>query len=264
MYYRKGMERRLRKGDVGEALFREWFERTLGSSFNSQGLTLEQQGYNPGGFRELSEKHLKVESDPDFAIYSKNREPLLGISINAQKGLYTVESAMGGNCIRCPRALSCADGKEGNLWYNKYNLSDYEKFGQRFNVEICMVSLLVNVGGIYRWVAKNSYENLVHAYIFDGGASLPVKKREKIKDIVHFMRHNGRKTWDRPMEVKFVLHSQLVEITPEKPNVQEGKIPFWTAGGRVERGRPRPVCCVDAKHARNEQALINYLTKLAK
>lgn len=265
MYYREGMERRLRKGDVGEALFREWFERKLGS-LSSRGYELEQQGFNPGGFVDRTTKgHLKEKSDPDFAIYSlKTEKPIVGISTNTQAKFYTAESSMGGGCIKCPRAYSCHNGNERNLWYNKYNLSDYAKFEEKFNAETCMITLLVSVDSIARWVEQQAYEDLTHAYIFDGGRSLKNTQKGQLEEFVEFLRHGRRKGWGRRMEIKWVLRSELAEITPEKPSAPRGRIPFWTTGGRVERGRPRPVCCVDAKYARGEQELISYLTKLAK
>lgn len=97
---------------------------------------------------------------------------MVGVSVNTQAKLYTVESSMGKGCIKCPRAYSCYDGFEGNLWYNKYNLSDYYKFEQRFNAETCMVTLLVNAASIAKWVEENKLEHLVHAYILDGGQQL--------------------------------------------------------------------------------------------
>lgn len=263
MYYREGMEKRLRKGDVGEALFREWFDRSL-RDLSSRGYKLEQQGFNPGGFVDRSGKNLKAASDPDFAIYSqKIKMPIVGISINTQKKFYTADSAMGKNCIKCPRAYNCHNGNEMNLWYNKYNLSDYDKFEQRFNVETCMVTLLVNVDSITQWVEKHGLEDIVHAYIFDGGTNLLGTDRKKLEEFKNVLRHGQRKGWERPIEIVWLFRSELDEITPVRTSVPKGKIPFWTAGGRVERGRPRPVCCVDSKYARGQQELVNYLTKLA-
>jgi len=266
MYYRAGMKKRLRKGDIGEALFREFFERKLGNFFGSRGYTLEQQGFNPGGLVDRSEKkHLKEKSDPDFAIYPpKIKRPIVGISVNTQKKFYTADSAMGKSCIKCPRANSCYNGNERNLWYNKYNLSDYAKFEQRFGVETCMVTLIVNVDSIAQWVEKHGLEYIVHAYIFNGGAELSNAEKRKLEEFKNYLRHGRRKGWERPIQIAWVFRSELEEITPTKTSVPKGKIPFWTTGGRVERGRPRPVCCVDIKYARGEQELINYLTSLAK
>lgn len=265
MYYQKGMEIRLRKGDVGEALFREWFERKFGSLAESKGFTIEQQGFNPGGFQDITEKgHLKQKNDPDFAIYpEKSEKPLVGISINTQAKLYTVDSSMGKGCIKCPRAYSCYDGFEGNLWYNKYNLSDYYKFEQTFHVETCMVTLLVNAGSIAKWVEDNKLEPLVHAYILDGGQQLIDKEKKALADLLKYLRQGRRKNWERPLQIRWLLRSELDEITPTKSSAAAGKIPYWTTGGRVERGRPRPICCIDSKLARNEKQFIQFVTKLA-
>jgi len=257
------MERRLRKGDIGEAMFREWFKRKLGDYFHSRGYTLEQQGFNPGGFVDVSEKkHLKEKSDPDFAIYSnRTGRPIVGISVNTQAKFYTVESSMGGYCCRCPRVNSCLDGREKNLWYNKYNLSDYAKFERRFNVQTCMVTLITRVDSIVKWVTKHELHDIVHAYIFDGGVQLKGKDRCKLNELLKKIRYSkGRK--QRQLEIRWVLRSELEEITPEKLSVTPGKIPFWTTGGRVERGKPRPVCCVNADLAHTEQELIDFLKGL--
>jgi hypothetical protein len=265
MYYQKGMEIRLRKGDVGEAIFRNWFERKLGDLARSRRITIEQQGFNPGGFLDISEKgHLKQKNDPDFAIYpEKSEKPLVGISINTQAKLYTVDSSMGKGCIKCPRAYSCYDGFEGNLWYNEYNLSDYYKFEHRFNVETCMVTLLVNAASIAKWVEDNKMEHLIYAYILDGGQHLTSKEKEALADLLKYLRQGRRKNWERPLQIRWLLRSELDEITPMKSSVDAGKIRYWTTGGRVERGRPRPICCVDSKLARNEGQLIQFLTNLA-
>jgi hypothetical protein len=260
------MEKRLRKGDIGEAIFREWLERRLGELLLSSGCVLEQQGFNPYGFVDRSEKgHLKEKNDPDFAIYSvRTGRPIVGISVNTQAKYYTAESAMGKLCIKCPRSHSCYNSKEQNLWYNKYNLSDYAKFEQRFGVETCMVTLIVRVDSIARWVEKQGYEDVVHAYIFDGGRSLPARDVKKLEEFLQYLRHGGRKGWDRPVEIRWILRSELREITPSNPALSEKGIPFWTTGGRVERGKPREVCCVDARLARCESELIEYLSTLIK
>jgi len=265
MYYREGMEKRLRKGEVGEAIFREWFNRKLGEFCSSRGYVLEQQGFNPGGFVDVGEKrHLKETSDPDFALYPKQtRKPIVGISINTQEKFYTADSAMGKGCIKCPRAYSCHNGNERNLWFNKYNLSDYAKFEEKFNVETCMVTLFVSVDSVARWIERKAYEDLTHAYIFDGGRTLTNAQKEQLKEFLNFLRHGQRKGWERRLEIRWMFRSELTEITPERPSAPQGKIPFWTTGGRVERGRPRPVCCVNAKHARDEKELIDHITSLA-
>jgi hypothetical protein len=265
MYYREGMERRLRKGDIGEALFREWFERVLGK-LEALGYTLEQQGYNPGGFVDLSEKkHLKEKNDPDFAIYSaKTGKPLVGISINTQSKFYTASNAMGGKCIKCPRAWNCSNSNEKNLWYNRYNLDDYAKFERRFGVETCMVTLRVNTESIAKYVRERELEDIVHAYIFDGGKNLRNAEREKLEELKRYLRHGRKAGWKRPLEIRWVLRSELEEITPQKSSVPSNKIPFWVTGGRVEKGRPRDVCCVDAGLARGERELIEYLSSLAR
>jgi hypothetical protein len=187
----------------------------------------------------------------------------VGISVNTQAKYYTAESATGKGCIKCPRAFSCYNGNERNLWYNKYNLSDYAKFEQRFGVETCMVTLIVRVDSIAQWVKQHGYEDIVHAYIFDGGRGLlGTDKEEKLREFLHYLRHGSRREWERPVEIKWVIRSELREMTPSSPAPPESGIPFWTTGGRVERGRSRDVCCVDARLARGERELIDYISAL--
>jgi hypothetical protein len=263
MYTSRGMEQRLRKGDVGEAIFREWFDRILGECCARGGYRLDQQGFNPGGLIERGEKDLKAESDPDFAIYSvSTSRPVIGISVNTQEKFYNADNAMGKLCIRCPRAMSCYDGNEANLWFNKYNLSDYAKFEKRLNVETCMVTLKVAVSSAANWLTENSYERLIHSYIFDGGISTDESDKSKIEALVEYLRHGTRRSWDRPVEVRWVLRSELQEITSEVREVSEGSIAFWTTGGRVQFGRPRPVCCVDSKLAHGEKSFIEYIAQI--
>ena len=45
------MEKQLRKGDLGEALFREWAERNLNSILRDKDWILEQQGFARAGIK---------------------------------------------------------------------------------------------------------------------------------------------------------------------------------------------------------------------
>jgi hypothetical protein len=118
------------------------------------------------------------------------------------------------------------------------------------------------VDGIAKWIERHAYEHIVHAYIFDGGGAFSVAERDKLKEFVHYLRHGSKRGWERPVEIKWFFRSELKEITPSSPTFSGEGIPFWTTGGRVERGRPRPVCCVDARLARGEHELIDYLSAL--
>lgn len=254
------MEKQLRKGDLGEALFREWAERNLNNILLDKGWILEQQGFNPGGFVDLTEKKdLKKSSDPDFAIYSVDTGlPVVGISINSQKNWYSAKSTMGGYCIKCPRAWRCIDGNEENLWYNKYNITnDYVQFKERFNnIDVILLTPKVNLDSMIKWVKKEHYEDVVHSYIYGGMDKVDKKDREKF---LHYLRHGRRSVnWQRSMEVRWILHSELEELD-EEYNVSAGKTPYWITGGRSQFGRPREVCCVDVNLSRGEKALLYFL-----
>lgn len=260
MYTDKQMERQLRKGDLGEALFREWAERALGGLFTERGWSLEQQGFNPGGFVDRSDKEdLKENSDPDFALYSSDVEqPITGISINSQKKWYSAASTMGGFCIKCPRAWDCIDGNEENLWYNKYNITnDYPQFKDRFdNVDVMLLTLRVNLDSVSKWAKEENYEKVVHGYIFGGIEQVVGKDREQF---LHYLRHGRRsENWWRSMEIRWILHSELEELD-EEYKVGASKIPYWTTGGRSQFGRPREVCCVDVNLSRGEKELLYFL-----
>lgn len=98
MYTPEKMETNLLRGDIGEAFFRLWFEN------HANNVILRQFGFNPQGVVDVAKKELKKQSFPDFAIFDNSLEkPILGISINTQKGAYNVYATAAPYCFKCPR-----------------------------------------------------------------------------------------------------------------------------------------------------------------
>lgn len=249
------MERQLRKGNIAEALFRLWTEDHAALLTN---LTFRQQGYNPAEIVGVEEKReeLKRQSDPDFAaIRQEGYQPeyVVGISVNSQKSGYTATSTMGGLCIRCPRGLSCLDGHESNLWYNRYNIvNDYPQFRKRYGgIDVLLVTfILPSSDTIFKKVGERGWESLVLDYIV--GGSTAVAGQSEASEMLDYLRFGARGRNRRRMEVLHVFHSEL----------ESGTVPHFVTGGLSQYGRPREVCCVDIKLPHNEARLLTYLSRL--
>lgn len=248
------MQRQLRRGNVGEALFRLWTED---HATDFPHLEFRQQGYNPHGVVDVDAKrsHLKKSSDPDFAVVRPGSEPpqyLIGVSVNTQKRPYTAASTMGGLCIRCPRAVSCLDGHEANVWYNRYNITnDYPQFRARFaGIDVVLATLWVpSIDTIFNRVKKMGVEELLLEYIRGGVKAIAGGDGDRL---LEYLRYGHRTKKRRNLRVVYALHSQLVS----------GEVPSFITGGLSQFGRPREVCCVDVRHAHSEDQLVAFLKGL--
>jgi hypothetical protein len=250
MYDDAAMKRRLVKGDVGEALFRYWFDKNVGQLSN---LRLVHWGYFPLGIvtDEAKRKQLKTQSDPDYALVRRSDEskPLVGISVNSQNKPYNVHSTMGGFCVKCPRAISCYDYNEENLWFNEFNIkSDYAKFTAAHGVEVVLASLIASsIANVAKWVSDNTLEKEVHDYV-QGGAEV-VDDKAKLDGFIAKLA--GRRQ-GRVKEFVWLLHSEVLD----------GRVPSFITGGWSNYGRPRLVYCVDMKLSRDKDSFISYLKSL--
>ncbi len=249
------MERQLRKGNVAEALFRLWTEDHAALLPN---LTFRQQGYNPAEIVGVEAKRdeLKRKSDPDFAAIRKGTkapEYVVGISVNGQKSGYTAASTMGGLCIRCPRGLSCLDGHESNVWYNRYNITnDYPQFRQRYaGIDVVLVTIMLpSIDTIFGKVRELGWESLVFDYIVGGSAE--IEGSPQADEMMTYLRFGSRGKTRRHLEVRYVLQSDL----------ESGAVPHFVTGGLSQYGRPREVCCVDIRLTHGEDQLLDYLSRL--
>lgn len=194
---------------------------------------------------------LKSRSDPDFALVRRDDEktPIIGISVNLQKKPYTCHSTMGGYCIKCPRADSCFDYNENNLWYNEFNInSDYVKFASEHNVEVILVSLFNSaIDTIAKWVLENNYEILLHDYVERG--SEEVNTRDGWEEF--YKKFTSRK---RVKDLKWLKHSE----------VRSGKVPSFITGGWSNFGRPREVFCIDMNLAKSPEEFVEYIKQIDK
>ncbi len=256
-YTYEKMDRQLRAGNVGEAIFRLWYDERAG--YFPQ-VSLIQQGYNPEGIIPVGDKReqLMKKSDPDFALVSSDQaDPqlaprIVGISINCQRRPYDRLSTMGGYCIKCPRAHSCYDGHEQNIWYNSYNIeNDYPQFRERFGgADVVLVTLFLDPTTIYKWIQQEGLEDLLLTYIYAGRAG--IEGHPRAEELLRYLAYGKRKGVRRKARLVWLLHSEIAE----------GKVPWFQTGGQSQYGRPRMVHCVDMKAARDEDAFKEYLAGL--
>lgn len=248
MYDDEAMKRRLVKGDVGEALFRRWFDKNVGHLEN---IRLVHWGYYPLGVVKDEEKRklLKQQSDPDYALVRGNapNKPLRGISVNSQSRPYDIRSTMGGDCIKCPRSTSCYDGNEQNLWYNEFNIrSDYTKFSQQNGVEVALASLIVgSLNTVAQRVSEGGLEQVVHDYVQGGEEAVDDKD-----GLAAFLKQLEKR--ERVKNFRWLLHSE----------VRDGKVSSFITGGWSNRGRPRLVYCVDMKLSRDQKSFVQSVRGL--
>jgi hypothetical protein len=248
MYDDEAMRKRLVKGDVGEALFRYWFEENVGSLTN---LRLLHWGYFPFGIVKDEEKRklLKKQSDPDYAIVNRKDEskPILGVSVNAQAHPYDIHSTMGGDCVKCPRSLSCYDRKEENMWFNAFNIkNDYVKFSNQNSARVVLAVLLVSsIATVAAWVSANDLARVVHDYVQGGPEAVEDKK-----GLADFLAKLGAR--DRVKQFLWLWHQEVLD----------GKTRSFITGGWSNFGRPRPVYCVDMKLAMSPDQFVNSVRNM--
>src|SRR5688572_18286446 len=257
MYTQEKMDHQLRAGNAAEAVFRFWFEEHA-AAFPR--IKLIQQGYNPTGVIPVGDKreHLMKQSDPDFAIVPADAEDLelapriLGISINSQKRPYDRLSTMGGHCIKCPRAFSCYDGNEKNLWYNSYNIeNDYPQFRERFGgADVALVTLFFDPTPLYTWVQNQDMDDLLLSYIYAGRDG--VREEARTEDLMRRIAFGHRRAVRRTFDLVWLLHSEIAG----------GNVTWFQTGGRSQYGRPRMVHCEDMRAARDEASFESYLAAL--
>jgi len=275
MYDPETMDRNLAIGDAGEALFRYWFETHCDGLDD---VVLDQLGYNPEGRvsdEEKSEMLKELADSTDFALFDKEdyeedgaeAEPILGISINTQKGWYDMDNNPGvkldytsdildrndWGCYTCPRAQRCYDGELENLWYNEYNISnDYKLFVDEYDVDVLMVSIISTTPYNIRRKFKNDDEmfDACYRYLRHGEDALDNEQVVDFLDYLAFDQRYKNRTEPREEQFNFVLRSQLLDLIDEEDfHVTEASM-----------GAFRPVACIDGGVARDEQELIEYIS----
>lgn len=254
------MERNLFLGNIGEGFFRYWFEDQIAPL--SDEFTIGQFGYNPEGVVVGPEKVELLKSltrSPDFALFGRkdlgtpSERPLLGISVNVQKQLYTMHNARApALCWRCARGVQeeCYRRNVGNLWFNQYNITnDYFGFVRLFEVDVLLVSIIATwPGAVLSGIQRYSLEDNLFGFINHGLEEEPTSEMGKCIDILMFDQRYKEKR-RRPYELRWIPYSRLLR--------QE--IPQSIAGAPVNVGIPRKVVCVDMKDSFPENDLLRYL-----
>lgn len=275
MYTREGMAERLSRGNVGEAVFRLWTERQASEHGLFGGTWVEHLGYNPPGVIDVAEKRgLKTWSMPDFALVrrsdvgangevAENAERLLGISVNTQKGFYGIWLAMGPYCARllgepgapgpCPWIDDCLADREHRVWHNWYNIhNDYLVFRDAYAADVACLTVFPSrprnsIEAIRSAVRENEWDAVQLGYIRRGREAIAGAPGGE--QYLRTLERDGR-GHPREFEIRWVRLSDF----------HEKRIEFWSAGGRVDRGRAnRPVCCIRYEDMRTEAELIDLL-----
>lgn len=251
------MARNLGVGNIGEAYFRLWWDENVAP--HAPGLRIAHLGYNPEGIvvgREKVEMLKALQESPDFAIVPTNgrAKPLLGVSINTQNGLYTMHNARSPPlCWTCARKdqQACFDKSIGNLWYNKYNITnDYRLFREAVGVDVALVTFdAAWFKGVFEKVQQGGLEPVALRYLHEGndGSS----EMRAMLDILGSVKR-GSKLSPRKRVVRWLSYSR----------VADAKVPHAIVGGFSNVGRPPEKVCVDAAHADDEASLVRFLTQL--
>jgi hypothetical protein len=257
-YTRRGMERRLGRGNVGEAVLRLWMEDHL-AELSGRRLEFVQWGFNPADLVEIEDKReeLLARSDPDFVLVEAGRysEPLLGVSSNSQKGPYNATHHMGGGCIRCPHARSCVDGEVRTIWYNEYNITnDYPKFVSRTGaLDVLLVTILLpSLDSAAGWIKKHELETALFGLItgLPSGTATEASEHDRV---VQYLRYGARGSTPRPYEVFWETLS----------GIQNGRVATNRTGSRTQAGPPKKVVCVLCSELRGEDDFKVFLQKLS-
>ena len=274
MYTRERMDRNLGVGNIVEAFFRNWFERQV--SAKRPDLVLSQFGYNPEGLitgREKVEMLKRLPRSPDYALFDKStlgtgqETPIVGISVNGQGSLYTMHNARAPwLCWTCARGAQqpCYEEKIGNLWYNRYNITnDYQSFTRLFKTEVILVTIVARwLGNIFKSVREEGLSNTALQYVKQGeprreeGISMSVdgETSELIRfiDLLTYQQQGKHHTKPRQYTLSWLLYSGVVD----------NKIPQSVTGAPVNIGQPREVVCIDSRDARGESELVEYFRSL--
>ncbi len=266
MYTRDRMERNLGVGNIAEAFFRAWWEAHMAGQ---QSLLLGHFGYNPDGLvvgKDKADMLKSLPRSPDFAIFrsdsagTPDERPLLGISINNQKSLYSMDNARSPrHCLECPRNQDCyrlatdrPTDLPGNLWYNLYNITnDYVLFSEAFEVDVLLVTIVSTApNNVWAKVKGGEFKDEVYAYLT--GQQLGGGRIDRFREYLLYNRGNPN-CGPRDYSLFWTTHSQI----------HDGVIPYSIAGAPVNQGRPRSVACIDVRCAHLEPDLPAWLAQFS-
>jgi hypothetical protein len=275
MYTRERMDRNLGVGNIAEAFFRNWFDKNV--SAKRPDLILSQFGYNPEGLvvgREKVEMLKRLPRSPDYALFDKStigtdrEKPIIGISVNGQGSLYTMHNARAPwLCWTCSRGAQqpCYEEKFGNLWYNRYNITnDYQSFTKLFETEVVLVTIVARwLGNVFKSVREEGLANTALQYVKHGeprrgeeSISISVDKERsdliRFLDLLRYQQQGKHHTKPRPYTLHWLPYSDVLN----------NKIPQSVTGAPVNIGQPREVVCIDSRDARGESQLVEYLKSL--
>ena len=211
MYTRALMQRNLTTGNVAEAFFRLWWAERFS---DVRKIALGQHGYNPEGIvegREKAEMLKRLPQSPDFALYgadersSPKGHPLLGISINSQADLYTMANARSPvHCFSCGRAPRCyqaavttGDGY-GNLWFNRYNITnDYRLFTELSGAPVVLVTIVASFPSTCQKAVADRYSEEAWALIHGRAAEVDPERMRRFTDYILLQSWKSR--WRAPV-----------------------------------------------------------------